>query len=134
MRAISVFSLEAGTSSFWWRARIALRMRARKSATGSVRLIPSPSFPVRPARGRKPAEMVKQFLPARLHYAGDFALQRQSTEAQTADAELTQKTARTSAKLAPIVLAGAELRLPRVLYSFCSGCHKLKNSSSRPRR
>src|SRR5271168_2565987 len=38
-------------------------MRARKSATGSVRLIPSPSFPVRPPRlfavaKRKPAEML----------------------------------------------------------------------------
>src|SRR5579883_2996401 len=47
MRAISVFSLEAGTSSFWWRARIALRRRVRKSATGSVKLIVSPSSPVR---------------------------------------------------------------------------------------
>src|SRR6185312_3016369 len=47
MRAISLFSLEAGTSSFWWRARIELRIRVRKSATGSVRFIHSPSSPVR---------------------------------------------------------------------------------------
>src|ERR1700677_2134736 len=47
MRAISVFSFEAGTSSFWWRARIELRMRVTKSATGSVKLILSPSLPVR---------------------------------------------------------------------------------------
>src|SRR6185437_9740105 len=39
MRAISSFSLEAGTSSFWCRAEIELRMRASKSATGSVKLI-----------------------------------------------------------------------------------------------
>src|SRR5580704_8486908 len=39
MRAISLLSLEAGTSSFWWRARIELRMRVRKSATGSVKFI-----------------------------------------------------------------------------------------------
>jgi len=32
-------SLEAGTSTFWCRARIALRMRASMSATGSVNLI-----------------------------------------------------------------------------------------------
>src|SRR5580692_11237545 len=51
MRAISLFSLEAGTSSFWWRARMELRMRVRKSATGSVRFIHSPSFPVRSASG-----------------------------------------------------------------------------------
>src|SRR5712692_4551673 len=39
MRAISSFSLEAGTSTFWCRALIALRMRASMSATGSVNLI-----------------------------------------------------------------------------------------------
>src|SRR5215470_15278073 len=39
MRAISVFSLEAGISTFWCRERIALRMRASMSATGSVSLI-----------------------------------------------------------------------------------------------
>src|SRR5882757_2931489 len=47
MRAISAFSFEAGTSSFWWRERIALRMRVRKSATGSVKLMLSPSSSVR---------------------------------------------------------------------------------------
>ena len=47
MRAISLFSLEAGTSSFWWRARMELRMRVPQSATGSVRFIHSPSSPVR---------------------------------------------------------------------------------------
>src|SRR5690348_9016969 len=39
MRAISIFSFEAGTSSFCWRALIALRIRVNKSATGSVKLI-----------------------------------------------------------------------------------------------
>src|SRR5882724_999393 len=39
MRAISTFSLEAGTSTFWWRARIALRIRVSISATGSVKFI-----------------------------------------------------------------------------------------------
>src|SRR5262245_58778691 len=39
MRAISSFSLEAGTSTLGWCAWIALRTRARKSATGSVKLM-----------------------------------------------------------------------------------------------
>src|SRR5579864_8872136 len=136
---------------------MALRIRARKSATGSVRLIPSPSFPVRPPR-RKPARMgyssdqcsvisVQQkllafaaalsstsnslttdhcslttvLLPTRLHDARDFALERQAAEAQTAYAELAQVAAGTAAELAPVVLAGAELRLPRVFHSLCSG-------------
>ena len=63
-------------------------------------------------------------LPARLDNARDLALERQATEAQTAHAELTQKAARSPAELAPVVLAGAELRLPRVFHSLCSGCHK----------
>src|SRR5579872_3884455 len=36
MRAISVFSLEAGTSTFGWRAWIALRTRVSMSAMGSL--------------------------------------------------------------------------------------------------
>src|SRR5215469_14069773 len=46
MRAISSFSLEAGTSTFCWRERIALRTRVRKSATGSVKFICTFSLPV----------------------------------------------------------------------------------------
>src|SRR5581483_11307804 len=39
MRAISSFKLEAGISTFWCRARSALRIRASMSATGSVNFI-----------------------------------------------------------------------------------------------
>src|SRR5580704_5507973 len=39
MRAISTFSLEAGTSTFWCRACSALRTLVSMSATGSVNLI-----------------------------------------------------------------------------------------------
>src|SRR5271165_4257706 len=39
MRAISTLSLEWGTSTFWWRALMALRTRVKKSATGSVKLM-----------------------------------------------------------------------------------------------
>src|ERR1700692_4368681 len=51
MRAISVFSFDAGTSSFWCRARMELRIRVTKSATGSVKLILSPPLPVRSGLG-----------------------------------------------------------------------------------
>ena len=63
-------------------------------------------------------------LPARLVDAGNLALERERPETQTTDAELTQESPRPAAELAAVVLAAAELRLPRVLYSFCSGCHK----------
>src|SRR5580698_1970759 len=62
-------------------------------------------------------------LPARLHNARDLALERQTTEAQTADAELAQERARTAAQLAPVVLTGLELRLAGVFYALCSSCH-----------
>src|ERR1700679_3061589 len=58
MRAISVFSFDAGTSSFWWRARMELRMRVTKSATGSVKLILSPPLPVRSGKAAEPAGML----------------------------------------------------------------------------
>ena len=135
-------------------------MRARKSATGSVKLIPSPSFPVRPPAAGNQRECLLQLsvvssqlsangfsiflsrlsarsqilttencelrtysLPARLDDAGYLSLERQRAETQAADAKLAQKPSRTPAKLAPIVLAAAELRLPRVFHPFCSGCH-----------
>jgi hypothetical protein len=72
-------------------------------------------------------------LPARLVDAGDFALERQRPETQTADTELAEKGPRPSAELAPVVFAAAELRLPRVFYSLCSGCHKTSSAvSSQP--
>src|ERR1700756_753821 len=63
-------------------------------------------------------------LPARLHDAGDLSLERQCPETQATDTKLPQVSPRASAELAPVVFAGAELRLPRVLHSLCSGCHK----------
>jgi hypothetical protein len=55
---LQFFSLEAGISTFWCRARIALRMRASMSATGSVNLIVCFSFS-RPFAPR-PAENLRQ--------------------------------------------------------------------------
>src|SRR5947209_1089043 len=130
MRAISVFSFDAGTSSFCWRALIALRIRVSKSATGSVKLILFSSYPFRvsPPR-RKPVRNVlpniqrsktaigsSEYrillpLPGRLRNPGDFASQRQPAEAQAADAELAQIRARTSADLAAVVLTSRKLWL-----------------------
>jgi len=69
-------------------------------------------------------------LPARLDDAWNLAFERQRAETQAANAKLAQKTARSPAELAPIVLAAAELRLPRVFHSFCSGCHKSSSKAA----
>jgi cytochrome c5 len=47
----------------------------------------------------------------------------EAAEAQTADAKLAKERTRTSAELAAVMLAAAELWLARVFHSFCSGCH-----------
>src|ERR1035438_4805869 len=44
MRAISVFNFEAGTSTFGWRAAMALRTRVSISAIGSLVTYPVPPF------------------------------------------------------------------------------------------
>src|SRR2546425_3181402 len=76
MRAISVLSFDAGTSTRACLARAALRMRVSKSEMGSVCI-----FFSRP-------------LPASLQHAGDFAPQRQAAEADAAHLELAQVPAR----------------------------------------
>jgi hypothetical protein len=62
-------------------------------------------------------------LPAGLHDAWNFALQRKAAEAQAAYAKLAQIGSRAAAQLAAIVLAGLELRLLCVFDAFCSGRH-----------
>src|SRR5262249_25093639 len=101
MRAISVFRLEAGTSTFCCRALIALRMRASMSATGSVNFIrfasPCPlswvshlfacpvlNFAHFASLGRGLSS------PGRLRNAGYLPAQRQPAEAQPADTKLAQ--------------------------------------------
>src|SRR5580700_4238436 len=97
MRAISVFSLEAGTSTLGWRARMALRTRVSMSAIGSL-VIPA-------------LQLFLWLSPARLRDAGDLPVQRQLAEAQPANAELAQKRARPSAAPAPVaVLAVVQTR------------------------
>src|ERR1700722_4377017 len=131
MRAISVFSFDAGTSSFWWRARMELRMRVTKSATGSVKLILSPPLPVRSGLiGPRPQNQRECscytgncYLPTGLNDAGNFAPKRQLAEAQAAKAKLAQVGARSAANLAAIMLAAGKLRLAGGFYSVCCGCH-----------
>src|SRR5438270_3891135 len=102
MRAISSFSFEAGTSIFWWRALCALRMRAKKSATGSVKLmfellLYSFSWRDQLSRASTPGScffVARISLPGRLGDAWDLALQCQSTETQPAHAELAHERPR----------------------------------------
>src|SRR5215472_6466556 len=92
MRAISVFTLEAGTSTFGWRALIALRTRVSISAMGSL-VMNAPYS-----------------LPTGLHDAGNFTVQRELTEAEPAHAVLAQEAARAAAAPAAIPVAALELR------------------------
>src|ERR1700674_204058 len=159
MRAISSFRLEAGQSSFWCRAWIALRMRASKSATGSVKLIFAHlllSSPVCPgpagepavtyyrsiwqlalslsSRGRRSRKsqlpFANCFLPTRLHYPWNFTLQRQAAEAQTAQAELAQKRARPSANAAAVAVLGGKLAFLVRLRNLCCCSHFLDRAIS----
>jgi hypothetical protein len=81
-----------------------LRMRVTKSATGSVKLILSPPL---------------SYLPAGLNDPGNLSPKRQLTEAQTAQTEFAQVSARPAADLAAIVLAAGKFRLAGVFNSFC---------------
>src|SRR5579872_3239206 len=91
MRAISVFSREAGTSTFGWRAWIALRTRVSMSAMGSVYII-----------------LLLRLLPTGLDDSRDLAVQSELAEAQTADAELAQVAARAAAAPAPVAVLAPE--------------------------
>ena len=130
MRAISTFSREAGTSTFWCRACSALRTLVSISATGSVNLIVC--FSSRHPFAPRSAENLRQLLlrchpernafclakdlrpamplPRRLRDARNLAAQRQPAEAQAAQAELAQISARTSANLAAVVSARGKFR------------------------
>src|ERR1700726_2157674 len=129
MRAISSFSLEAGISTFWCRALIALRIRVKISATGSGNLMRSFSSIARLLRpfllcAEEPAATSCNctvqgtaqpaplpLLPRRFRNSGNLSPQRQAPETQAAQAELAQISARTSANLAAVVLARGKLWL-----------------------
>src|SRR5258708_18382619 len=104
MRAISVLSLETGTSTRWCLAAAALRRRVRKSAMGSVCIV---------------------LLPAGFHDAGDFSLQRHTAETDSAHLELADIPARAAAAAAAVAHPHLEFRLLERLRDFCCVWHLL---------
>src|SRR5919205_625155 len=90
MRAISRLSFELGISTVSCAAMIPLRMRVRKSATGSV---------------------IDMRSPARLRHAGDEALVGELAQADPAQAELAVHRARAPAAPAARMRSGLELGL-----------------------
>src|SRR5215469_7866030 len=92
MRAISVFSLEAGTSTLGWRAWIAFRTRVSMSAMGSLIIV-----------------LLLQFLPASLGHAWDLAVQSELAEAEATNTELAQEAARTTAAPTAVAVPGGQL-------------------------
>src|SRR5450755_682295 len=92
MRAISAFSLEAGTSTFGWRAWIALRTRVSMSAIGSLVIV-----------------LLLPFLPASLGHTRNLAIQGELAEAEAANSELAQECARPSTSPAAVPVAAWQL-------------------------
>src|SRR5229473_5727159 len=109
MRAISVFSLETGTSTRWCLAAAALRRRVRKSAMGSVCIV-----------------LLNGLLPARFHDAGDFSAQRHAAKTDSAHLELADISAGPAANAAAVANAYLELRLLVRLGDLCCACHLLR--------
>src|ERR1017187_4840726 len=93
MRAISAFSLEAGTSTFGWRAWIALRTRVSMSAIGSLVII-----------------LLLYFLPASLGHTRNLAIEGEFAEAQAANSELAQECPGPSTTPAAVPVASRQLR------------------------
>src|SRR5215475_11048193 len=106
MRAISLLRRDAGTSTRWCLAAAALRMLVRKSAIGSVCMF-----------------LLISLLPARLHDAGNFTLERHAAEADTAHFKLADVGPRAATDAAAVAVANLELRFALVLYDLCSACH-----------
>src|SRR5512132_4374294 len=97
--ASRTLSLEDGMSTFSCSARLALRMRVRRSAMGSL------------------IDMAPRLLPARLDHARHLALEGELPEAEPAELELPEEAARSSAQLAAAV--HARLELGRLLQAVC---------------
>src|SRR5215472_9613651 len=114
MRAISVFNLEAGTSTFGWRAWIALRTRVSMSAMGSVIMC-----------------LLLRLLPAGLDHSRNLAVESELPETKPAQAELSEISARPPAAPAAVAMPAAQLGLlgfpglfqPQVFRDFCCRRH-----------
>src|SRR5574340_206095 len=92
IRAISAFNLDAGTSTFGWRALMALRTRVSMSPMGSLVMLLLP-------------------LPARLDHARDLPVQRELAETQAAHAEFAQVATRPPAPPATVALPATQFGL-----------------------
>src|SRR5579884_1128708 len=96
MRAISILSRDAGTSTLGCRADSALRMRVSMSAIGSdVGIF---RFPFNP-------------LPARFHHAGNLSGEREIAETDPAQVELAQIAPRAAAAEAAVAVTRGVLAL-----------------------
>src|SRR3970282_1709955 len=82
---IRTLSLEDGMSTFSCSARLALRMRVRRAAIGAL------------------TDRVVRPLPTRLDHARPLALEGELPEAEPAELEFPEKTARPAAQLAAAV-------------------------------
>src|SRR5258708_14946111 len=118
---MSIFSRDAGTSTFGWRACSPFRMRVSISAIGSVVVILAP-----------PA------LPRSLDHPGNLTRERQLPETDPAQFKFAEIASRPSAAETTVPMPASELRLPigglgrcgRLGDSFiscdlCSSCHYL---------
>src|SRR5271168_2607761 len=105
MRAISIFIFDDGISTRGCLAMAPLRMRVKKSAMGSVVILSS--------------------LPAGLHDAGNFTLEREAAETDTAHLELPERAARAPADPAAVALANLELQLALRLGDLTGSSHAL---------
>src|SRR5262245_6908257 len=104
MRAISVLIREAGTRVVLCLLRTALRSLVSMSAMGSV-------------------IMTSLSSPARLDDPGDFALQGQLAEAETAQREAPQIAAGRPAETAPVAVPDPVLRFRHRLVDLRGGGH-----------
>lgn len=75
-----------------------------------------------------------RFLPARLAYARDFAVQRHLAEADSADAEFAQECTRPPATTTTVARANLEFRLLLGLFDQCLSCHFALVLPLNPRR
>src|SRR5215510_12362242 len=103
MRAISIFRRDAGTSTLVWRAPIAFRMRVSMSEIGSVIFMSIPiDYKFNATRARTPAF---PGLPTRFGHPRNLPVERQLAEADAADAELANVSARPTTAFAAVVAA-----------------------------
>src|ERR1035437_4090933 len=105
MRAISAFSLEAGTSTFGWRAWIALRTRVSMSAIGSLVII-----------------LLLHFLPASLGHTRNLAIEGELAQERAGPSTSPAAVAVAALKFGRFGLAG--LFQLYVFRNFC-GCGHL---------